>query len=807
MANPLAIYADRPEDVGPFAAPGSTATLAEFLKAQDAAGVNDIEAEAKSQVALGEKFSAGVVAAYRQNRLANFTSSQDAAMAEAADHRIKTVQDQTGVQLENPFRDGYFREATERLDAAGGAGNLQDNRYAGIIAEQRRIFDEKMAEVINSFPDKAPALNFGQPIEDQAKAITQAAEYDGDHAEGGLLAAFVGSAAAAARDPLQLAALLASGGESAAGTALARIGWTALRQGLLNAGIAAVEQPSVQEWRADAGIRSGVVPSLENIGMNFVIGGVLGGTVHSGVELVRAEKEALIRVATGAGKPGDIETAARGLGVTIDADTAATIKTAEADLQHATVARDTAPEGLPEPAGVDLERQAFRHAEDPAREPPPALASPAAVAPDVPAAERVMAGFEARPIDGVAALRQSPELIEGALRSDLPDVVQSGRLASLSDEAWSMVAAGRTPPEHGIIAGELSPDPSFDAVILSRLSDARPENATEARLIAADTIEREASRRERAAAGQAEKPATSAPRSPRGRAAADPQTWSLFEALAREGGLKPDPELQAIFGTARGPLVRKNGRTLDDALRLAKDRGYMFDPADVSGAEGRVTLRDFLDHLDGESRGDRRYRLDHLPPEQNTAERDAHTILQRLYDEVAHSSGDANVSIDKAIENRVVQIMTREGEGDVLSAFERAIMEDAERYEGIASARQNHSELSKIDGWDIPFEGEPTPRDGGRDPSAGRTGQQPGAGGSRTDGATARDAGGGNGASGDQPVKSVAIEMPDGTRRDVMDLVPMLRDDGTVLLATPEAVAAMADHETGLANLVRACNL
>lgn len=836
MANPLSIYADRAEDVGPFAEPGSTATLAEFLKAQSIAS-GDANDEARRQVEAGDAFGRGVVAAYRQNRLANFTSSQDAAMAEAADHRIKTVQDQTGVQLQNPFRDGYFREATERLDAAGGAGNLQDNRYAGIIAEQRRIFDEKMGEVIANFPDKAPALNFGQPIEDQARAITQAAEYAGDHAEGGLLASFVGGAAAAVRDPLQMTALLATGGESVAGTALARIGWTALRQGLLNAGIAAVEQPSVQEWRADAGIRSGVVPSLENIGMNFVIGGVLGGAVHGGVELVRAEKEALIRVATGAGRPGDIETAAKGLGVPIDADTAATIKAAEADVAHAALARSDLPggilpgdrsifEGLParfeglsqlqladlaavgerftldadaravslgrevealarDRAGLaprtarsdalsaeisqldrdlqsvndritahrpptdpetdarlavidqdlamhglraadrdrliaerrqiqetvavtapqdtgelaslaqerlgleralsrkrsDLTRlekavtnresdlgareadigrrqsalaqkrssdvayvenemrraitryaregynldlspadaremaqlvltargdelpamlsdlgrtlrfrawasdaeagatQALRHAEDPLNEPRAPTVGIGTAAPDIAGAERVMQHFEGRPIDGVAVLRASPEMIEGALRSRDPGIVQSGRLAALSDEAWSMVADGRVPPEHGIIAAELSPDISFDAVILSRLADARPADVTEARLIAADEIEREASRRQR---------------------------------------------------------------------------------AEIALAE-------------------------------------------------SHSA--------------------------------------------------------------VPAEPVPHPAALSREPS------------------------------------SVAAALPDGSRRDVMDLVPMLRDDGTVLLATPEAVAAIADHETGLANLVRACNL
>lgn len=49
--------------------------------------------------------------------------------------------------------------------------------------------------------------------------------------------------------------------------------------------------------------------------------------------------------------------------------------------------------------------------------------------------------------------------------------------------------------------------------------------------------------------------------------------------------------------------------------------------------------------------------------------------------------------------------------------------------------------------------------------------------------------------------------MPDGTRRDVIDLVPMLREDGTVILSTPEAVALIGDHQEGLANLIKGCRL
>jgi hypothetical protein len=168
----------------------------------------------------------------------------------------------------------------------------------------------------------------------------------------------------------------------------------------------------------------------------------------------------------------------------------------------------------------------------------------------------------------------------------------------------------------------------------------------------------------------------------RGRAAADPKTWSLFEFLAHEGGLRPDQELHAIFGNRKGPfvpgfgaLVRPRGRTLDDALRLAKDHGYLFDPADVMGAEGRLIIRDLLDRIAEENAGRRQYRYDEVltTKVEDTAalERDKHDIIRLLHDELEAVMGETG-KIDPAIEDRVVEIMTREGETDVLTAYERA---------------------------------------------------------------------------------------------------------------------------------------
>lgn len=271
---------------------------------------------------------------------------------------------------------------------------------------------------------------------------------------------------------------------------------------------------------------------------------------------------------------------------------------------------------------------------------------------------------------------------------------------------------------------------------------------------------------------------------PRGRAAADPETWSLFELLAHEGGLRPDPELQAIFGSTKSPfvpgfgaLVRKNGRTLDDALRLAKDHGYLFDETDVSGATPRLTPNDLLDRLAEENAGRRQYKLDqqHATKAEVAAdlERERHEIMAALHDEIEAATGQKGVQVDPALEKRVVEIVQKEGESDVLAAYERAIMEDAERYEAISRERQQHPETAHIAGWD-PDEPAGASTDGGT--AAGQRGQSglPDQGSGRADGGQPRAAGAGDrGALPTELTKAadwrgIAVQRPDFNDPDVI---------------------------------------
>jgi hypothetical protein len=179
---------------------------------------------------------------------------------------------------------------------------------------------------------------------------------------------------------------------------------------------------------------------------------------------------------------------------------------------------------------------------------------------------------------------------------------------------------------------------------------------------------------------------------PRGRAAAPSETWSLFEALSHVGGIKPDPELEAIFGSSKGPfvpgfgpLVRKSGVPLDEALRIAKDRGYMFDPSDQSGAPPTLTPRDLLDRLAEENSGRKQYQINHTP-ETKAPSGAARTRIETELREELRKSGHAG-DIDPFLIDRTAELISEGRESDVMSAYERAIMETQELHE----KAQSHS--------------------------------------------------------------------------------------------------------------------
>jgi hypothetical protein len=219
----------------------------------------------------------------------------------------------------------------------------------------------------------------------------------------------------------------------------------------------------------------------------------------------------------------------------------------------------------------------------------------------------------------------------------------------------------------------------------------------------------------------------------RGRAAADPRTWSLFEYLASKGGLKPDPELRAIFGNDRGPfvpgfgpLIRKSGATLDEALTHAKEGGYLIDANDLQhvahtdltaaqmGQEATLAPRDLLDRIDNENRGQKQYRADHIEATRYDPEQEKHVIMGALEHEL-EAHGASVSDIDPKLLDRAVEIVHREGVSDVMEAYERAIMEDEERYNATAEALRTNPDTRDIPGWDAAIDAGAASGDRGRD--------------------------------------------------------------------------------------------
>lgn len=231
---------------------------------------------------------------------------------------------------------------------------------------------------------------------------------------------------------------------------------------------------------------------------------------------------------------------------------------------------------------------------------------------------------------------------------------------------------------------------------------------------------------------------------PRGRGAAHPDTLSLNEHLSSRGGLRPDPELEAIYGNKRGPfvpgfgpLIRKTGMSLDDALSSAKQHGYMSDPHDAdngtAGTGGRtshgLTPNDLLDHLDTENRGQKLYKAGHLEATKYDAAQEKHVFMGALETELEKSGADVS-AIDPKLLDRTVEIVHREGVSDVLDAYERAIMEDEERYNAIADARRSDPAVADLPGFD---DRGAAPGNGGRDQGGDRQAGRPEQGRGRAD--------------------------------------------------------------------------
>lgn len=254
----------------------------------------------------------------------------------------------------------------------------------------------------------------------------------------------------------------------------------------------------------------------------------------------------------------------------------------------------------------------------------------------------------------------------------------------------------------------------------------------------------------------ADVPVAAAPR--KGPAARDPATYSLLEFLASKGGLKPSPDLQSIldgnpFIPGFGRLIRKDGLALDKAREAAVEAKYIVEAAELdAAASGRMqtrpsesTITDLLNLIDNEARGTRQYVVGVEAPKSKAAvaaarEREM-AEFEREIDGLLSDTGGARAPDDDKIIKRAHEIYMREGEPDILVAYERAIMEDGLR---LSEGKQSRvrDEIGSIPGWDVPHDARAASPGGGSPAAGGSRGEPGGPGAGGQAGPTSREPGG-----------------------------------------------------------------
>ncbi len=238
---------------------------------------------AKGQASSAELFSAGVDSLlFVEN-----SNAADAALQEAYERRIKSIQDATGVRLQNPLF------LTQEQTAQPPPGQFLDDplgQYAARSGQLRQSFEADLRALAERFPELADIIRPEQSVEDDALALAATS----DEAFARTLAsrddlwkwipAFGGAALASLNDPAQVMALFAGGGAGGARTIGGRILRTAFSEMLVNGGAEALMQPAVQAWREKAGLPSGFEEAMANVVFAASFGALLGGGGRAVVE-------------------------------------------------------------------------------------------------------------------------------------------------------------------------------------------------------------------------------------------------------------------------------------------------------------------------------------------------------------------------------------------------------------------------------------------------------------------------------------------------------------------------------------------
>ncbi len=416
---------------------------------------------AQAPSSIGDVFSANKDA----SEYAALSWGKRNAMVDATEKRVKAIKEATGQEVQNPYQGGFLDEAMNayakenprfRSSPLDPATDLPPSPYRSLRGEdmprinqlQIEAFQKKLDELEGKFPDKASIIGAKRPISQDAIELANTASARAasvNSATTGFVpatAAFLGSMVGSFRDPMQVGALFVAPELGAAQSVLGKVAMEGLRQAAVNAGVSAMSQPGVQQWRAERGQESGVIPAIEDVGMNALFGLVPGMGIEAGKLGVEAgwSKYASPVLARRA-MAGD-EDAARELATSIPKDAAPELHAAAESVRLDDAAKGTQPPPLAEDSYV----QAVRRAEDVA-EPLPEIARPGG---------------------------------------------QEEVFAALGERGRDMVREGEVSPTIAAEVGSRVVDPADQASIMREVAELKPTTKAEAAQFTSDAMDRKA---------------------------------------------------------------------------------------------------------------------------------------------------------------------------------------------------------------------------------------------------------------------------------------------------------------------------
>jgi hypothetical protein len=429
--------------------------------------------------------------AYDQTRLVELELSNVTAITAALDQVLDTVKSETGVDVPNPARGGFLPEAMDEIRMEHGANwrRVVLEQPDLIERTQMRMFDARLRELTQSDKRVAAIIarsreeNTPQTVARRAEEDFIAAADDAQSFSGWAAGVFGGAGyAALTHSPLTIASLAVGGGPATARTAALGIAQVAAREAGINVAITAAMQPTVQAWREEIGVEAGFDQAMANILFAAALGGTVGGSVEGlrrGIAaLPRAQREAIESAIKPNATPDEIIFGMEAAGLRVSSDDAAVIRAGESILQADRMMEERLP-GVPLDAQRNAMQGALARAQDPAAL-PPEIAYPVRPGVDDTAAIAILDEASLHPIDALEMIRNDPALIESAWSSPSPAVREAGAIATLGDEAFSIVAAGEVDPRHAALVARMSADPDVQAGMMAHLREERPATMAEA---------------------------------------------------------------------------------------------------------------------------------------------------------------------------------------------------------------------------------------------------------------------------------------------------------------------------------------